>query len=68
MFKFNIREFLGLGYYESEIDKFLAEFDKTHPKPSSSQAAEIKKYNRIYQLRDQTSPAVSSNEPFWDQF
>lgn len=37
--------------YVSEIDRLLAEFDRTHP-PSAAQRAEIKKYNRIYQLRD----------------
>lgn len=38
-------------HFVSSIDKFLAEFDRTHPK-SSPQKAEIKKYERIYQLRD----------------
>jgi hypothetical protein len=37
--------------YVSEIDRMLETFDKTHPK-SESQLAEMKKYERIYQLRD----------------
>lgn len=38
-------------HFVSEIDQFLTEFDKTHPK-SASQLAEIKKYDRLDQLRD----------------
>ena len=37
--------------YVSPIDRFQAEWDATHPK-SASQLAEIKKYQRIYALRD----------------
>jgi len=37
--------------YVSEIDKQLAKFDQSQPK-SASQGAEIKKYDRIYKLRD----------------
>jgi hypothetical protein len=37
--------------YVSPADRFQAEFDKTHPK-SPSQQAEIKKYQKISQLRD----------------
>ncbi len=40
--------------YISEIDQRLADFNRTHPK-SKSQQAEIKKYQRIYQLRDNPS-------------
>jgi hypothetical protein len=37
--------------YISDVDIFLQEFDKTHPK-SESQLAEIQKYQRIFALRD----------------
>lgn len=40
-------------HYISDIDIFLQEFDKTHPK-SESQLAEIQKYQRIYALRDKS--------------
>jgi hypothetical protein len=63
----NIREFLGLAYYTSNLDDFLAEFDKTHHKMSLSQRKEIEKYNRIYGLRD--NPAQNEGkETFWDKF
>lgn len=38
--------------YVSEVDRMFETFDKTHPK-SDSQLAEMKKYERIYKLRDQ---------------
>ncbi len=41
-----------LTNYVSEMDSFLQEFDKKHPKPSASQEKEIVKYRRIYRLRD----------------
>lgn len=37
--------------YVSDIDKFQKEWDANHPK-TASQLAEIKKYKRIYALRD----------------
>jgi hypothetical protein len=47
----HIKTFLGLTYYTSELDKFLAEFNSQH-KQSESQRQEQEKYARIYQLRD----------------
>lgn len=38
--------------YVSDIDKFQKEWDANHIK-TASQLAEIKKYKRIYALRDQ---------------
>ena len=64
---FNIKEFLGLAYYTSELDQFLADFDKTHPRASASQHMEIEKYRRILNLRDHASK-TSSQKTFWDQF
>ena len=52
--------------YVSEIDKFLAEFDATHPK-SASQLAEIKKYQRIYSLRD-TPLSDKDDKKIWEEF
>lgn len=63
----NIKEFLGLGYYTSELDLFLTEFDKTHPKSSASQRKEKDKYARIYRLRDNPNQH-EPNEKFWDRF
>lgn len=63
----NIREFLGLSYYTSGLDDFLAEFDKTHHKMSLSQRNEIKKYNRIFCLRDNAAQH-EGKETFWDKF
>lgn len=40
-----------LKFFVSNIDRFLSQFDRTHPK-SEAQLAEIQKYNRIYALRD----------------
>jgi hypothetical protein len=37
--------------YISEIDKRMVKFDRTHSK-TASQQAEIKKYQRIFRLRD----------------
>ena len=37
--------------FVSEIDKKLAEFDRTHA-PSASQKAETQKYERIFKRRD----------------
>lgn len=63
----NIREFLGLNYYTSELDDFLAELAKSYPKLSPSQRKEIEKYKRIYALRDQPSP-VEQTDTLWDKF
>jgi hypothetical protein len=41
-----------LTNFVSDIDQFLAEFDQTHSF-STSQQAEISKYQRVYELRDQ---------------
>ena len=62
-----IKKFLNLTYYISEIDQFLMNFDKTHPRLSASQRAEKEKYARIYKLRDQ--PVQSTNtSTFLDNF
>lgn len=63
----NIKEFLGLGYYTSELDQFLSDFDKSHHKLSASQRQEKEKYARIYQLRDNPS-YQSPKKDFWENF
>lgn len=63
----NIREFLGLSYYSSELDNFLSEFDKKHQKMSASQCKEKQKYARVYALRDNPNQP-ESKETIWDKF
>lgn len=63
----NLKEFLGLGFYTSELDRFLAEFDKNHPKLSASQRKEINKYARLNRLRDNEA-ASTDEKSFWDKF
>lgn len=47
--------------FVSDIDKRLVKFDKTHPK-SASQLAEITKYKRIYELRDNPNAKKSAQD------
>lgn len=47
--------------YISDIDKFLSEFDNTHPL-SASQLAEINKYKNIIKLRDQPQEDLEDNK------
>jgi len=55
--------------YVSEIDEFLAEFDKRNPKKSNSQIEEIGFYKRISHLRDHGSAKKSPNiESIWSEF
>ena len=53
--------------FVSEIDQFLAEFDKRHPQQSPSQQYEIKKYERIARLRDQAE-VESTPKDIWEGF
>lgn len=52
--------------YVSPYDEFLAEFDRTHPL-SQSQLQEIKKFQRIFALRDGTEDAEGPDE-IWGEF
>lgn len=63
----NIRKFLGLDYFTSEIDQFIIDFDKSHPKLSASQRLEKEKFKRIYQLRDNPH-AIEQHDDFWHNF
>lgn len=53
--------------FVSEIDIFLAEFDKQHPHRSKSQQQEIEKYRRIYALRDNPAPQPKKDD-VWEEF
>ncbi len=64
----NIKEFLGLTYYTSKLDEFLAEYDRNHPQRSASQHREITKYARIDTLRDDPhAQDREQKESCWDQ-
>ena len=52
--------------YVSPYDQFLFTFDATHDK-SASQLDEIKKHQRIAQLRDEADPK-DRNEGLWEDF
>ena len=54
-------------HFVSEIDQFLAEFDRKHAKPSASQQKEAIKHRQVYDLRDGTDrsmPAQKREEKF----
>lgn len=63
----NIKSFLNLNYYTSELDQFLAQYDKSHPKLSASQQKEIEKHNRIFEKRD-TTLQKQPKKAIWDNF
>jgi len=52
-------------HYVSEIDKKLAEFDQTHPK-SESQKNEIRKHQRVFELRDHPKMPTSQRKSLLD--
>lgn len=52
--------------YVSPYDRFLHQFDNEHQK-TSSQLKEIKKHQRIFQLRDK-APEEASPEKIWSEF
>jgi len=57
--------------YVSDIGKFLADFDASHPNKSAAQQEEIAKHARIARLRDNVSPekAIDSDaEKIWEGF
>lgn len=53
--------------FVSELDQFIQQFDLDHPEKSDSQIADIKKHQRISQLRDN---ARLSDKPskIWEDF
>ncbi len=52
--------------YVSPYDEFLFAFDAKHKK-TASQLKEIKKYQRIFMLRDEASVKQVADE-YWDKF
>lgn len=62
-----IREFLGLTFFTSHIDQFLAQLNQKYRKLSASQKTEADKYQRIFQMRD-TNVADTHKQPMWDKF
>ena len=52
--------------YVSPYDIFLKKFDKTHP-PSASQLQEIRKHERIAQLRDVKAEG-KGEDVIWESF
>ena len=53
-------------HFISEIDKQLADFDQQHPL-GDTQTAEVNKYQRIYELRDNKDVATqSTDDDLWD--
>ena len=52
-------------FFVSGIDKFMEEFDASHPQLSASQLKEIHKYNRIDYLRDHV---VKNDQKLWEGF
>jgi len=62
----DIKAFLGLTYYTSELDRFLNNFDTAH-RLSASQRQEQQKYARIFHLRDKAQHA-DTKETFWENF
>lgn len=69
---FNLREFLGLSYYTSPLDTFLAKIKKTMQKTSSSQLKEINKYTHINTLRDNPTcgngTSATAPKKIWNKF
>lgn len=63
-----LKNWLNLDFFVSQLDQFLKQFDKTHPKKSASQRKEIAKYERIYRLRDNPHATQQPRETLWDQF
>ena len=59
---FNFREWLGLGFYTSNLDKFLQNFRKTHPQLSASQRKEQEKHAKIHE------PRTTEVNPLWEKF
>ena len=55
--------------FKSQVDIFLEPFDNTHSTLSFSQQQEIKKYARIYKLRDTVNTEEEPPTPkIWEFF
>lgn len=54
--------------YVSELDQFIQEFDQAHPEKSASQIADIKKADRVSQLRDYAISPEAAEQKIWKEF
>jgi hypothetical protein len=52
--------------YVSDVEKFMHQFDQKHPQQSLSQQKEIKKFKRIFYLRDHVVQAAQNK--IWEGF
>lgn len=53
-------------HFVSDIDKKLAEFNESNPR-SASQQAEIEKYNKIFELRDNPNVEQDFQGSIWSE-
>ena len=64
-----LREFLGLSFFISKIDKFLDNFRRNNRHLSKLQREEIAKYEVVNRRRDQIdSQNATSHQKLWEQF
>lgn len=54
--------------FVSELDKFIEQFDLEHPEKSESQIADIKKSDRVAQLRDHVISSTTAEQKIWEEF
>lgn len=53
-------------HFVSDIDKKLVEFNQSNPR-SASQQAEIEKYNKIFELRDNPDAKQDYQGDIWNE-
>lgn len=63
----NFKKLLGLEYYVSPTDQFLAQYDQSHHGLSHAQRKEIDKSRKIAKMRDHVEAAAHADK-FWDKF
>ncbi len=54
--------------FVSELDQFIQEFDQARPEKSASQIADIKKADRVSQLRDNAIAPAVVEQKIWTEF
>jgi hypothetical protein len=64
----NIKKFLNLEYYTSQLDQFLAHYRREHRNLSESQTKEQEKYRSIHKLRDQPESECNKANKIWHKF
>ncbi len=63
----NLKKLLGLEFYTSPTDEFLAKYDQSHHGLSHAQHKEKVKYAKIAKMRDHVEVAAHADK-FWDKF